>query len=219
MLADYLPVYKIRLRTERLELRLPDFDDLAALADRAAEGVHDPDFMPFLMPWTDVEPLQRGRGTILWHFRAVAASTPEKWVLPFVVVHDGKVVGVQEVKGDQIALTREASTGSWLGLAHHGQGIGTEMRAAVLEFIFTGLGAEYATSASLDGNGPSSGVSRKLGYKADGIEHHVVRGVRRQDNRWRLSREDWEAHRKHEVRIEGFGEEARAMLGLGAAEA
>ncbi|MEU5870363.1 GNAT family protein [Glycomyces sp. NPDC047369] len=219
MLADYLPVYDIRLRTERLELRLPDFDDLAALADRASEGVHDPDFMPFLMPWTDAEPLQRGRGTILWHFRAVAASTPEKWVLPFVVVHDGKVVGVQEVKGDQIALTREASTGSWLGLAHHGKGIGTEMRAAVLEFIFTGLGAEYATSASLDGNGPSSGVSRKLGYKADGIEHHVVRGVRRQDDRWRLSREDWEAHRKHEVRIEGLGEGALAMLGLGAPQA
>ncbi|MFB9659698.1 GNAT family N-acetyltransferase [Glycomyces mayteni] len=219
MLADYLPVYKIRLHTERLELRLPDFDDLAALGDRAAEGVHDPDFMPFLTPWTDAEPLQRGRGTVQWQLRVLAAMSPEKWQLPFVVVHDGQVVGTQEVNGEQIALTREASTGSWLGLAHHGKGLGTEMRAAVLEFVFTGLGAEYATSASLDGNGPSAGVSRKLGYKADGIEHHVVRGVRRLDNRWRLSREDWEANREHEVRIEGLDEDALAMLGLGAPQA
>jgi RimJ/RimL family protein N-acetyltransferase len=214
-LTDYLPVYRIRLRTERLELRLPDLDDLVALADRAAEGVHDPAFMPFVVPWTEAEPLDRGRATILWQMRAIATATPEDWALPFVAVHEGRVIGMQEVAAKEFKASREATTGSWLGLAHHGKGLGTEMRAAVLAFLFDGLGADYALSASFDGNGPSQGVSRKLGYREDGIVHHVLRGERRVDRRWRLGREDWEAHRRHEVAIEGLDEGALAMLGLG----
>jgi RimJ/RimL family protein N-acetyltransferase len=217
-LADYLPVYRLRLRTERLELRLPDLDDLVALADQAAAGIHDPDFMPFVVPWTECGPVERGRRTLQHQMGVIAGITPERWMLPLVVIHDGEIVGMQEVGAADIKVTREATTGSWLGRAHHGQGIGTEMRAAVLDFVFTGLGADFARSASFEGNGPSEGVSRKLGYRADGIDHKVLNGVRRQDNRWRLSREDWEAHRKHEVAIEGLDAAALAMLGLGEAE-
>ncbi|SDD14460.1 GNAT family N-acetyltransferase [Glycomyces harbinensis] len=215
MLTDYLPVYRLRLRTERLELRLPDLDDLVALADQAAAGVHDPSFMPFVQPWTEAEPLERGRATIQWQMRAIMTSTPEAWALPFVVVHDSLIIGLQEVSAKEYRATREGSTGSWLGLVHHGNGFGTEMRAAVLDFLFTGLGADYALSASFDGNGPSQGVSRKLGYREDGIDHRVLHGERRVDRRWRLSREDWEANREHEVAIEGLDDEVRAALGLG----
>ncbi|RRS02239.1 N-acetyltransferase [Glycomyces terrestris] len=216
MLTDYLPHYRIRLRTERLELRLPDLDDLVALADQAAGGVHGPDFMPFVVPWTDAEPVERGRATILWQLRAIASSTPENWAMPFVVVHDGQVIGMQEVTAREFKVTREATTGSWLGLPHHGQGFGTEMRAAVLALIFDGLGGDYALSASFDGNGPSAGVSRKLGYQADGIEHKTLGDVRRIDRRWRLDRAGWEAHRTHEVAVEGLDAAALAMLGLDA---
>ena len=213
-LTDYLPIYRIRMRTERLELRLPDLDDLVALADQAAAGIHDPGFMPFLVPWTEAEPQERGRATIQVQMRAIMGSKPQDWTLPFVVLVDGQVVGMQEVAANDFKVKREASTGSWLGLAHHGKGIGTEMRAAVLDFLFNGLGADYAVSASFDGNGPSEGVSRKLGYQADGIEHQVLRDERRIDRRWRLSRDDWEAHRKHDVTIEGLDEDVLGMLGL-----
>ncbi|GAA1671101.1 GNAT family protein [Glycomyces endophyticus] len=219
MLTDYLPVYRVRLRTDRLELRLPDMDDLVALADRAAEGVHTPDFMPFVEPWTEAAPLERGRATLQWQMKAIAGSTPEDWALPFVTVHEGKVIGMQEVTAKRFGVTREATTGSWLGLAHHGQGFGTEMRAAVLAFLFEGIGADFALSASFDGNEPSAGVSRKLGYLADGVDYKVLRDQRRLDRRWRLDRERWEAHRTHEVAIEGLDEEARAMLGLGPSQA
>ncbi|WP_205323781.1 GNAT family N-acetyltransferase [Glycomyces sp. YM15] len=218
-LTDYLPVYRLRLRTERLELRLPDLDDLVALADQAAAGIHGPEFMPFEMPWTECEPIERGRRTLQHQMGVIAGIASERWMLPLVAVHDGGVVGMQEVGATAFKATREATTGSWLALAHHGKGFGTEMRAAVLDFVFNGLGADFALSASFEGNGPSEGVSRKLGYKADGIDHKVLNGVRRQDNRWRLSREDWEAHRKHEVAIEGLDAEVLAMLGLDDAEA
>ena len=61
-------------------------------------------------------------------------------------------------------------TGSWLGRSFQGRGIGTEMRAAVLELAFRGLGAATAESGALEGNAASARVSEKLGYRHDGLE-------------------------------------------------
>ena len=88
------------------------------------------------------------------------------------------------------------------------------MRAAVLHFGFAALGAETATSGSFDGNHASEGVSRRLGYRAEGEEFQVVQGDRRHLRRWRLSRDDWEAHRTHEVTVEGLDDDVLEMLGL-----
>ena len=54
--------------------------------------------------------------------------------------------------------------------SHHGQGIGTHMRAASLHFAFAGLGATDAISGAFDDNISSLRVSEKLGYQPDGIE-------------------------------------------------
>jgi RimJ/RimL family protein N-acetyltransferase len=214
-LTDYLPVYRLRLRTERLELRLPaSFDELADLADTAVAGVHDPDFMPFGVPWTDTAPATVARNVILWYHRIIGRWDPQAWTLPFYVFLEGRPIGVQDIKGVQFAITREVHTGSWIGRSYQGKGLGKEMRAAVLHLAFTGLNADYATSGSYDGNAASAGVSRRLGYREDGIKHPVVQGVRRTEQRWRLSREDWEAHRRHEVAIDGLDDDVLDMLGL-----
>jgi RimJ/RimL family protein N-acetyltransferase len=216
MLADHLPIYRLRLRTERLELRLPaTFDEIAELAEVAVAGVHDPDFMPFGIPWTAAEPKQVARGVALWYHRAIGRWDEQAWTLPFYVFRDGEPIGVQDIKGHEFTVTREVGTGSWIGRAHQGKGLGKEMRAAVLHFAFAGLDAEFATSGSYDGNAASAGVSRSLGYREDGIKHPVVQGVRRTEQRWRLSREEWEANRKHEVAIEGLDDDVLDMLGLG----
>ncbi|WP_205323782.1 GNAT family N-acetyltransferase [Glycomyces sp. YM15] len=215
MLADHLPIYRLRLRTERLELRLPaTFDEIAALADVAVAGVHDPGFMPFGIPWTAGSPKAVARGVALWYHRAIGRWDEQGWTLPFYVFHEGEPIGVQDIKGQEFAATREVSTGSWIGRAHQGKGLGKEMRAAVLHFAFAGLGADYATSGSYDGNAASAGVSRSLGYREDGIKLPVVQGIRRTEQRWRLSREDWEANREHEVAIDGLDDDVLDMLGL-----
>lgn len=61
MLTDVWPLFGLVLRTPRLELRSPSPEQLAALAELADDGVHDPATMPFLVPWTDLPPGQRGR--------------------------------------------------------------------------------------------------------------------------------------------------------------
>ncbi|GII00963.1 GNAT family N-acetyltransferase [Planobispora takensis] len=185
------PILRLRVTTPRLELRLPSLDDLDALADLAADGVHDPQDMPFTFPWTDAEPAERARSTVRFHFRQWSAWTPEKWSCLFVTVFEGQVAGTQEISGTDFAITREAGTGSWLGRRFHGRGIGTEMRAAVLHLAFDGLGARTATSAAFTDNHASLAVSRKLGYRDDGIDVHSRRGERAETRRLRLSREDW----------------------------
>jgi RimJ/RimL family protein N-acetyltransferase len=213
MLTDHYAAYGIRLRTPRLELRLPDLDDLARLADVAADGVHDPSWMPFGVAWTDATPAVRARSVITHTMSVLATSTRELWHLPFCVVYDGQPVGLQTVKAEDYAILGEVSTGSWLGMRYQGRGIGTEMRAAVLHLAFDGLGAVYATSAAHEGNRASNGVSRRLGYAPDGVERLAVRAEVAVHGRLRLDRSAWLAHRTVPVSIDGLTDACLADLG------
>ncbi len=179
-------------------------EKLSTLADLAAEGIHDPAEMPFVEPWTDQPPAKLARSVVLHHWSRVGGSTPEDWRLPLVVFLDGTVVGTQHIGARNFATIREVHTGSWLGQRHQGQGIGTEMRAAVLHLAFEGLGAREATSAAFDHNESSYRVSRKLGYQLDGIERYAVRGSLSTARRLRLTRAEWEKHRTVPVEIDGL---------------
>ena len=204
MRTEHWPLFGLRLITPRLELRVPDRTELTQLADVAAAGVHDPASQPFAVPWTDGTPAEVARGTLQFHWRMLGQWAPDNWSLHFVTVCDGQVIGTQSIDARQFATLREVGTGSWLGRAHHGKGFGTEMRAAVLELAFTGLGAQWATSEAFADNAASYGVSRKLGYTDDGVARHVVRGEAVVGRRLRLDRVGWAAARTVDVRIEGL---------------
>ena len=188
MLSSHWPLADLRLQTPDLELRWPSLDDLGALADLAATGVHDPEVQPFMVPWTDASPEERARGTLQYHWSRWGPWKPSEWVLELAVIRDGAVVGTQGVGGHDFAVLREVHTGSWLGRRYQGQGIGTQMRAAVLHLAFDGLGARWAISAAFEDNPASLGVSRKLGYRDDGVEWHSVRGRPALTRRLRLDR-------------------------------
>lgn len=198
------PLFGLRLTTPRLELRFPGPDDLDALADRAAEGVHDAATMPFAFPWSDAPPAQRARSTVQFHWRCWATWTPDDWNCGLVVVHDGTVVGTQGLMAENFGVVRQVGTGSWLGRAYHGKGIGTEMRAAVLHLAFAGLGAEDAVSSAFDDNTASLRVSDKLGYRPDGIMRHVRAGASATEHRFRLTREAWAGTERIPVEISGL---------------
>ncbi|MGR6915257.1 GNAT family N-acetyltransferase [[Actinomadura] parvosata] len=183
------PVHDLRLTTPRLTLRMPTLDDLDELADRAVEGVHDPGSMPFGVPWTDAPAAELPTSVALFHLGVMSRWRPDAWCCNFVVVHEGRVIGSQDVKGTDFAVTREVHTGSWLGRAHQGNGFGTEMRAAVLHLAFAGLGALTAVSSAFLDNPASLRVSRKLGYRPDGLIVQSVRGRRATQQRLRLDRD------------------------------
>jgi RimJ/RimL family protein N-acetyltransferase len=108
-----------------------------------------------------------------------------------------------------------AGAGSWLGRDHQGQGIGTGMRAAVLWLAFAGLGAEHACSGAFEDNLASVAVSRKLGYRDDGIDRYVRRGMPAVSRRFRLDRQAWQDSQPVPAVIEGL-EPCLALFGLDA---
>jgi RimJ/RimL family protein N-acetyltransferase len=192
---DPWPLRRLVLRTPRLELRPDDDAGLAELVAVAYQSVHPPEVMPFAVPWTDTDPQDLGRGVLQYHWRSRAELTPDHWSLHFLVRLAGRMIGEQSLVATRFAVTREVSTGSWLGMAHQGKGYGTEMRAAVLGLSFDHLGARTARSGALAGNTASLAVSRRLGYAEDGTNTHAIRGQRTMETRLLLTAEEFHAHR------------------------
>ncbi len=157
-----------------MELRLPDHDELVQLRELARSGIHPPEFMPFAIPWTD-EPYSEDF-LVAYHEQQLADWRPGAWILPLGVWAEGRLAGVQALHGPEFGRTRSVFTGSWLGQPFQGRGYGTEMRAAVLELAFRGLGATVARSGALDGNAASLRVSQKLGYRVVGRDTRAPRG-------------------------------------------
>ncbi|MFE1166304.1 GNAT family N-acetyltransferase [Nocardiopsis sp. NPDC058789] len=204
MIADHFPPAGIRLNTPRLQLRMPSDEDLSQLADAAVAGVHDPERMPFSVPWTDQPPDRVARAVVQHNWATMAAWTPERWTFNAVVAYEGTVIGVQDLTARDFGVARQVTTGSWLTRRYQGRGIGTEMRAAVLHLAFAELGAEAAVSGVLEATAASHGVARRLGYRPDGTDLVAIRGERVRETRYRLTREGWERHRTVPVEVEGL---------------
>jgi RimJ/RimL family protein N-acetyltransferase len=213
---DPWPLHGLVLRTPRLELRPDDDAGLRELVTLARAGVHPPGEMPFTQPWTDADPRYLGRGSLQYHWQARATLGPERWAVNFLVRRDGRVVGTQGLMGEAFGVTREVSTGSWVGLAHQRRGIGTEMRAAVLGLAFEHLGALSARSEAFDDNPASLAVSRRLGYRPDGARVHPRRGARATLTRVLLDAEGWRAHHPGwSVQVSGLTDDLRGLLDAG----
>ena len=199
------PLFNIRVRTPRLEIRLPTDDDLPGLIDEIVAGIHDPATMPFTKEWTDVASPLRERESLQWWWRQRAEWTPAKWVFTGAVFLDGVPIGVQDMGAENFAALRTFETGSWIGLRHQGSGIGKEMRAAVLHLGFAGLGAVEAYSGAWHDNSHSLGVSRALGYEHNGQTLALRRGRPELQIKLRLTRASWEETRRDDIVIEGLG--------------
>jgi RimJ/RimL family protein N-acetyltransferase len=213
LLAEWWPPAAVVVRTPRLELRWPSMSDLVALAALAAEGVHDEDKMPFYTPWTRGTPTDRARNVLRWNWKGWAEWEPAKWSWGAVSVVDGVVVGTQGMQATDYGVCRTVETGSWLGLAHQGRGIGKEMRAAMLHLAFAGLDAEAATTGAFSDNAASLGVTRSLGYVANGSKTHSVEGRRVEELIFTLDRSTWSQTRRSDITLEGV-EPARPLFGL-----
>jgi len=205
MTLDHVwPLFALRVRTERLVLRLPDDHDLAALCGVARAGIHDPDELPFKTPWSTFPSPQFERNFVTHHWGGRASWKPEDWGLHLLVELDGEPIGSQSVMAKRFAALRTVNTGSWLGRPFHGLGYGKEMRAGVLGFAFDGLAARVAqTEAYLD-NGPSNGVTRSLGYEENGIGEFAPGGVPRTIQHFRMTAETWRSRPRPTVTIEGL---------------
>lgn len=164
-------------------------DELEALREVALGGVHPPEFMPFSVPWTD----DPGLADFLdYHEMRRREWSVDAWHLELGVWVEGEPVGVQAMTATDYPATRSVMSGSWLGQQFQRRGIGTEMRTAMLELAFRGLGAETARSGAIEGNVASVRVSEKLGYRVVGQSRSAPRGIEFPHTDFELRRDAWQ---------------------------
>lgn len=221
--AEIWPPARLEVVTPRLSLRLPTDEELYALADVAAAGVHRRSEMPFSSPWSDAPPDEVRRGLLAWHWTARADFTRDSWTLELGVFVDGEPAGCQGLMARQFGVRRVVDTGSWLGSAFQGRGIGTEMRQAVLELAFGSLGAERAQSDAYVDNPASLSVSEKCGYEPNGeFAHRRRRGPlapggegeeRAASRAFCLRRERWLELRRSDIEVRGVDDDMRFITG------
>jgi len=208
------PLFDLRVRTPRLEMRYIDDEMAADLALLAAKGIHPPGVMPFAMPWSEVpSPLQE-RNTMQFYWRSRADVSPAKWSMELAVLVDGVVVGTSGLMTSEFQVLRTFETGSWLGREHQGKGIGKEMRIATLHLGFDGFGGHRATTCAWEDNGPSLGVTNSLGYLANGQRSAVRKDVASTMRLFEMSRDDFLARlHRDDITVHGV-EDCLPLLGL-----
>jgi RimJ/RimL family protein N-acetyltransferase len=207
------PLFGLSIETPRLTLHYPTDDGLAALNNLASQGIHDPDVMPFDIPWTDEPPETRPQHSLQFYWGTRANWKPTSWHITMMVKEGDAVVGAQGMVASDFAVKRQVGTGSWVGQAYQGHGIGKEMRAAILHLAFAGLGAQRAMSGAFENNVASLAVSRALGYVQNGDDIGAPRGTPMRQIRLLLTRETWEKNRRPDIQIHGL-EPCLTMFGI-----
>jgi len=203
--AESWPPFGLSVTTPRVQLRLPTDDEIPGVIDAALAGIHNDDPHPFVVPWTLGTEEEIRLGVPQFHWRSRAELTPNNFSLPFGVFVDGRVVGTQGIEATDFGTLRTVETGSWLTREFQGQGLGNEMRAAVLHFVFDALEAEVATSSARITNIRSLAVSRRMGYRENGTKRtQFADGTVAEEVLLRLDRADWEPQRRDDVVIDGF---------------
>lgn len=209
------PLLNISVRTPRLELRSATDELLEALVPIVRAGVVDPNEP---LPFDDPMSLYLNSPEREWHWlRAIWAGrgtvTPTWWRLYFAVIIDGAPVGVEDLTGVDFNTSGTVATFSWLAPRYQRQGIGTEMRSAILHLAFAGLGAQLARSEAFVDNVGSIAVSRALGYERGEKSWSTRRGARAEMQCWNLAREQWLQHRRHDLELIGV-DDCLPVLGL-----
>jgi RimJ/RimL family protein N-acetyltransferase len=207
------PLYALRIRSERLVLRLPTDAEVLAMIDLAKAGIHEPGEMPFAVPWSTVPSPAFERGFLAYHWQMRASWSPDDWTLNLMTELDGVPIGTQGLGAVKFAILGTVNTGSWLGRTYQGHGYGKEMRAAILAFAFDGLGARVALTQAFLDNAPSNAVSRSLGYVEDGLGSIAPEGVARDSQRFRMTAEMWRSRPRPAIEIEGL-DACRDMFGV-----
>ncbi|MDT5042086.1 MAG: hypothetical protein QOE51_3071 [Actinoplanes sp.] len=204
------PLFDLTLRCRGVDLRPLREVDLPYLATALPGDVgHDPKLELFADLTAD-----ENERRLFWqsHWRALGSWSPSSWTLHFAVSFEGRPVGVQTLEADSFPQLRTVDSASWLVPDARGRGVGVAMRMAVLALAFDHLGAVAAITSATVRNAASLGVSRRLGYRDNGVSTIVETGGVAELQHLRLTKDRWAYG--DEVEVDGFGP-CRRWFGLG----
>ena len=146
------------LETERLMLRRPTLADVKAIARLADDRRIAENTRRLRHPYSQDHAIEFVRGT---------ADDDRGTVFLIESNHTPiGMVGVDWSEPDAPEL------GYWLGVAHWGQGFGTEAARAVIDFTFEEFEAEQLMAGARVTNPSSRNILEKCGFQWSGVELH-----------------------------------------------
>lgn len=212
------PLYGLTITTPQLELRLPVAEEIAALAQVAAQGIQPPGEPHFQGDWL-YEGSPRVERNLLQSLAGdIANWDADDWSLGLAAFHDGQPIGLQHIFSKHFAATRGFGTGVWLGLVYQGQGLGTEMGRAALKLGFDSLGGQESYIGAWSDNRASLRMMEKLGFQHNGQYRQLRGGLGVEDRRMRLPRERWRADEHPDIMVDGLAP-CLEMFGLSTIDA
>jgi len=167
------------LETERLMLRKPTLADVKAIARLANDRRIAEMTRRLPHPYTQDHAIEFVRAT---------ADDPRETV--FLIENNFVPIGMVGVDWREPAAPE---LGYWLGVAHWGQGFGTEAARAVIDFTFEEFAVDHLISGARVANPSSRNILEKCGFQWSGVELHRFEalGSSTPVDRFRLSRSVW----------------------------
>jgi RimJ/RimL family protein N-acetyltransferase len=213
----FWPLLDLRITTRDLVLTPLTEGDLAEVVRALPDDVEqDPRATTYGLD----DRTQRGVVVHQEYWRSYGTWTPQAWRFHLAVRRGDRLVGLQELQGDDFPTLRTVDTSSWLVPDERGAGVGKAMRRAVLALAFGPMEALAAVTSAWHDNHASLGVSRSVGYLPNGESLLARDGGGDTRLHLRLTRDDWLAGKAvgpaDPVEIDGF-DPCRPFFGLPAA--
>ncbi|MEW1958688.1 GNAT family protein [Kineococcus sp. NPDC059986] len=155
-------------------LRLARADDAPAVASLLREN------WPFLAPYEPERDesyfTSEGQGDLL---RTALAEHEAGRVAPYVIEHDGELVGRLTLSGIVRGPFQSADVGYFVAEAVNGRGVATHAVAALVDLAFTaepaGLGLHRLQAGTLLSNSASQAVLQRNGFERIGVARRYLR--------------------------------------------
>ena len=167
------------LETERLMLRRPTLADVKAIARLADDRRIAENTRRLPHPYSQDHAIE-----------FVRATADDDRGTVFLVENNFVPIGMVGVDWSEFDAPE---LGYWLGVAHWGQGFGTEAARAVIDFTFEEFDVEQLISGARVTNPASRNILEKCGFQWSGVELHRFEalGSSTPVDRFRLSRSVW----------------------------
>jgi RimJ/RimL family protein N-acetyltransferase len=167
------------LETERLMLRRPTLADVKAIASLANDRRIAENTRRLPHPYLQDHAVE--------FVRAMANDQRET---VFLIENNHTPIGMTGIDWRQ---PDAPELGYWLGVAHWGQGFGTEAARAVIDFTFEEFDVEHLISGARVANPSSRNILEKCGFQWSGVELHRFEalGSSTPVDCFRLSRSVW----------------------------
>lgn len=166
----------VALRTDRLELRMPDAADVPAIAAACRD--------PEIARWTTVpRPYTRQHAE---SFVDVVAGSWQEGTQTVWAIREGEVlngmIGLHHIAGHETG--GEAELGYWVAAPARGRGLLVEAARTVVDWGFAELGLARIRWRAVVGNIPSARAARALGFRYEGMLRQALTSPRGRDDGW-----------------------------------